>query len=426
MYSESAMDREQRPRLGPAAALMILLAAGVLAAPAARRMDDPVSVLVTSSTGPSGARVVLTFSRPVEYRVRESRSRLRVSLREAVDETSRVDQRLSSDVLRRIRFRRTRHGTEIVFYLGRRFDNFSLSELNDPFRVELVFHAPGAIPSVPAPPRGPSPEGQPPLPVIPGFPEDVPQVPEPRLEGPSEVGAHAIVIDPGHGGDEEGAVGPSGLAEKDLVLDLARALRSRLRDAGYTVVLTREIDQAVDLTSRTALANHVRADLFLSIHANSSIRPGPHGCETYFLSYGASAEEAMALARRENLQRGGKDRGRGSGGRIKMVLWEMAQAAHLSQSSRLAELIQTSMNAVAGTQDRGVKQAPFRVLEGAEMPAVLVEVGFLSNPDEEDELAGRAYRERIVEALSEAVQRFMNESDGRAAGGPASEWGFSR
>jgi N-acetylmuramoyl-L-alanine amidase len=394
----------------------LLLAASLLAAPPARAAgldtseEAPVSVLVSVTAADAGARVVLSFSRRVEYRLDETRSRLRVIVAVPIAEASQFDRDVDSDVLKRIRFDETSRGSEIIFHLGREFDNFTTSELENPFRVLLGFQKRGSAPMTlrEDPQKGAQP-GTPPgsgAPQEPGAqPLGAAEPGEPPPRQPGEV--RNIVIDPGHGGEEEGAVSSSGLKEKDLVLDIARQLKARLEQSGYVVALTRDEDQAVDLTERSALANHFGADLFLSIHANSSRRTAARGAETYFLAYGPTDEEARSLARSEN-RRGDDDEGDGSG-EIGLVLWEMAQAEHLSRSSRLADLVQSEMNGLAGTKDRGVKQAPFRVLVGAAAPAVLVEVGFLTNQDEEKRLATQEYREKIAAALAAAVDRFKQQ-----------------
>jgi len=388
-----------------AAGLVALIALGAAGPAWARQIDDPVSVFLEASDDGGGISVTLTFSRTPDYRMLESDSRLRLMLRDPVDEASRVDRRMSSDVVRRIRFDRTRRGTEIVFFLGRDFGTFSLDELSDPFRIVLRFQGRGTGSGSPAPemddPGGDEEPGalRPQEPPAPGRDAEPPR-------RPGEI--RTVAIDPGHGGEEDGAVGASGLKEKDLVLDLSRRLGALLERAGLGVVLTRDADQGVDLSLRTALANHMKADLFISIHANFSERRNARGAETFFLSWDGQDAEADALAQREGSHPGPTSVAPGD--RIDLVLWEMAQAEHLGRSSRLAVEIQSEMNALAGIPSRGVKQAPFRVLVGAAMPAVLVEVGFLSNAEEESLLSGSEYRDRVAAALAAAVERFRSES----------------
>ncbi|HEX2162866.1 MAG TPA: N-acetylmuramoyl-L-alanine amidase, partial [Thermoanaerobaculia bacterium] len=228
----------------------------------------------------------------------------------------------------------------------------------------------------------------------------------PALEPPEPpTGIRVIVLDPGHGGSETGAIGPSGVAEKDLTLALARTLAARLEAAlPVRVVLTRDEDANLPHETRTAIANQNKADLFLSLHLNSAFGPTAHGAETYFLSTAASDERAARSAAEENRPGGAAPAAGAAAGDdplydLQLMLWDLAQNHFLSESQRLAKLIQGELNSTLGLRDRGVKQAPFLVLMGAAMPAVLVEVGFLSNPDEERRLQDAAYRAELADAL---------------------------
>jgi N-acetylmuramoyl-L-alanine amidase len=221
-----------------------------------------------------------------------------------------------------------------------------------------------------------------------------------------------IVIDPGHGGTETGAIGPDGFEEKDATLAIARRLSASLtRALSARVLLTRDSDSLISLDDRTALANHEKADLFLSIHANSSRAAGAHGSETYYLSLEASDKLAQEVANQENMApTPATPEPSGGGSRdasIDFILWDLAQSAHLKESSALADAIQEELNLLSGTQNRGIKQAPFRVLVGATMPAVLVETAFISNPDEEKRLANPVFQQSVADAISKAVARFF-------------------
>jgi N-acetylmuramoyl-L-alanine amidase len=240
-----------------------------------------------------------------------------------------------------------------------------------------------------------------------------------------------IVVDPGHGGTETGAIGPGGIAEKELTLVLARDLEARLTQRlPVRVVLTRTDDSKLPLDSRTAIANQNKADLFVSLHLNSSLGSGAHGAETYFLSSQATDTRAESAATSEN-SGGAAAAAPGGGGAagapapldtgqetqdLQMILWDLAQSHHLAESQRFAGLVQAELNQALELKDRGVKQAPFRVLMGAAMPAVLVELGFISNPDEEAKLQNPAYRADLVEALVRAIARYLEapQADGRS------------
>jgi len=224
---------------------------------------------------------------------------------------------------------------------------------------------------------------------------------------PVKVSPQIIVIDPGHGGEEEGAVGPSGLKEKDVALSVAKKIKNIIEQrAGIKVFLTRDGDQGKSLDERISLANNLKADLFISIHVNASVRKNARGAETYFLSLNATDEDAKRLSQIENL---GEDLGDNSD--LKLILWDMAQSAFLKQSSLLAELIQSELNSLLRTKDRGVKQAPFKVLTGLICPAVLVEIGFITNSDEEKKLRSESFQENIAEAIYQGILRFMRQKE---------------
>jgi N-acetylmuramoyl-L-alanine amidase len=238
-------------------------------------------------------------------------------------------------------------------------------------------------------------------------------LPEPVAPAPLPARAPAppitIVVDAGHGGAETGAIGPGGLMEKDVTLQVARRLAAAIpRHLAARVVLSREDDTAVTHDDRTAVANHEKADLFLSIHANSSRYAGARGSETYYLSLEASDKLAQEVANQENLAAGSPVAGAAAGnGDLDFILWDLAQSAHLKESAELAEDIQDELNALGGTENRGIKQAPFRVLVGATMPAVLVEVAFISNPEEEKKLRSATFQEDAAVAISRAVAKFF-------------------
>src|SRR5690606_29784017 len=173
--------------------------------------------------------------------------------------------------------------------------------------------------------------------------------------------------------------------------ELERALESRLP---VRVLLTRTEDRVVDLDARSAFANANKADLFVSIHLNSTRGGSAHGAETYFLSLTASDEQAARAAAVENIAGAPADEDDPLYD-LNLILWDMAQSRHLAQSQQFAKLIQEELNRSLGLADRGVKQAPFRVLKGAGMPAVLVELGFINNPSDEQRLNDPAYREQL-------------------------------
>jgi N-acetylmuramoyl-L-alanine amidase len=237
-----------------------------------------------------------------------------------------------------------------------------------------------------------------------------PQQPAAPSAAPS---ALTIVIDAGHGGTETGAIGPGGLQEKEATLAIARRLSAALtRSLGARVLLTRDSDSVITLDDRTALANHEKADLFISVHANSSRATLARGSETYYLSLEASDKLAQEVANQENQapQPAAPTPGASQPQRdpsLDFILWDLAQSAHLKESSELAEAIQEELNALSGTQNRGIKQAPFKVLVGATMPAVLVETAFISNAEEEKKLANPTFQQSVADGIAKAVGRFF-------------------
>ncbi len=217
-------------------------------------------------------------------------------------------------------------------------------------------------------------------------------------------GPRPIVIDPGHGGGDIGASSNSGVVEKTLVLQIARRLAGVLSAKGHSVRISRDSDESRALTDRTALANRMDAKVFISLHANASTVASVSGAETYYMSLDdiASDEHAAATARLENKS---QPQGRRAG--IDLILWDLAQADVLNESAKLALSVQSRLNEKLGLKDRGVKQAPFVVLTGASMPAILVEVGFLSNPTEAVKLQSDEHQQQIAEAIGAGIDDFV-------------------
>ena len=215
-----------------------------------------------------------------------------------------------------------------------------------------------------------------------------------------------IVVDAGHGGSDEGAHGPDGTVEKNVTLDVARRLRAAIEERlGARVILTRTGDTTVPIDERAAVANNNKADLFISLHANSSRSTARRGAEVFYLSIEEYGAEAREVAEREAplLPVVG-----GGAREIDIVEWEMAQARHVDGSARLAELVEDELRQRVPMSPRAIQQAPFRVLVGANMPAVLVEMGFISNPDQERQLTAASFQNEVVDALIASVLRFRD------------------
>jgi N-acetylmuramoyl-L-alanine amidase len=223
-----------------------------------------------------------------------------------------------------------------------------------------------------------------------------------------------IVIDPGHGGHDPGAIGPGGAQEKEITLDIARRVAALCQEElGVKVVLTRTRDQFVSLRERTAFANRQKGELFVSIHVNAAPGATATGTETYFLSSEATDNAARAAAAFENKVIALEPGPRGPGGRdvLRSILWDLTQSEFQQESSRLAEAIENGLDRALRQPSRGVKQAPFYVLGGAAMPAVLVEIGFLTNPQEEQRLRDEGYRDRIARALVAGLAAYKRHYD---------------
>ncbi len=230
--------------------------------------------------------------------------------------------------------------------------------------------------------------------------------------GPAEP-LRRIVLDAGHGGHDPGAVGPGGLQEKDVVLDVTkRVVRLVEEGLGIKVALTRTGDYFVPLRDRTQFANKERAQLFVSIHANAHRDSDNQGVETYFLSSEATDNEARQVAALENgvieLEPGNS---RAKTDILKTILWDLAQSEFQEESSQLAETVQDSVTRSLRIASRGVKQAGFYVLGGAAMPAVLVEIGFVTNKKEERRLMDSQYRERVARAIYAGLAEYKRRYD---------------
>jgi N-acetylmuramoyl-L-alanine amidase len=270
--------------------------------------------------------------------------------------------------------------------------------------------APSGLARAQAPPPSASPTPAPPLPAAAARPEAAAALPPAQAPG-----VRTIVIDPGHGGDEQGTRGAGGVLEKDLVLDVARRLRSVLDTRlGIRVLLTRDDDRVVPHDERASIANNNKADLFISLHANFSPNKGAKGAEVFYLSLDGLGAEARKMVESPEaapvpvLGGGSRD--------IDLILWDMAQARHLAESAAFAMLVEEELRRRVEMSPNTIQQAPFRVLVAANMPAVLVEMGFLSNPEQEAQLTSDEFKNRVVQSLFDAIVRYRGRIEAQAAG----------
>jgi N-acetylmuramoyl-L-alanine amidase len=250
-------------------------------------------------------------------------------------------------------------------------------------------------------------------------PTDEPEVaPTPPPEDQNLVAARplngrrirTIVIDPGHGGEDPGAHGPHGLREKDVCLAIALRVKAALsKQADLTVLLTRDSDVFIPLRGRTEFANKADADLFVSIHNNASPDPGSHGSQVFFYDSQTSDRAATDLVARENE----------NGDSLDVVLTDLAKTLVRDQSIRMAQDVQGDLGTAIKLKRRHVSYAPFFVLARTKMPAILVEVAFITNPTEERLLKNQAFQEKVAESLAAGLVDYRREMD-QASSGPHS------
>ena len=218
--------------------------------------------------------------------------------------------------------------------------------------------------------------------------------------------------DPGHGGEDPGAIGPTGLREKDVVLALALMLRERLNAVpGMRVMLTRDGDYFVPLQERVRKARRVQADLFVSLHADAFFRPEARGASVFALSArGASSSSAARwMAERENAADavGGVNIARVRDAQLLQAMLDMSTTAQIKDSLKLGHEVLTRIGQVGRLHKRQVEQAGFAVLKAPDIPSILVETAFISNPEEEALLRDRVYRQQLVEALATGIRRYF-------------------
>jgi N-acetylmuramoyl-L-alanine amidase len=374
------------------AAACVVLSASLIQV---RAQSQPILRLSARDVDGSG-QVTLSSSSALPFSFQKKPGVLLVNI-----ETSRSlrvqESPFSSEIIDSVGWSRGRNAYTFSIELKSRAFTFEHAVRKSPFELVIKLH-PVVEKTEAAPPPAPAlSENGSPVAAKPGF-------------GPVTAAKfRTIVIDPGHGGIEVGAKGKFGLLEKDVTLAVSLKLRDIIeKNLASRVFLTRDKDTEVSLENRAALANNQKADIFISIHANGSLRKNARGSETYFLSLNATDEESRRLAYLEN--EAGRLDGRideENQDDIKMILWDLAQSAYLKQSSELAQKIQSELNGLLGTENRGVKQAPFKVLTGAACPAVLVETAFISNPDEEKELGSEEFQNNIAQAIYRSLVEYL-------------------
>ena len=331
------------------------------------------------------------------------------------DEILRKPVEVRNGLLRQVRAGRFGRDTVRVVIDLERESTYRVFALPGPFRIIVDIDGEGEIPALPTTPdavdtpgsvaAAPSSEDPAALP-----PAVAPSVPPSAPSGGSAVPVRKhrvrVMIDPGHGGKDPGAVGPTGLREKDVVLAIGRRIREKLERSGeFDVRMTRDDDVFIPLEERTAMANKGRADIFVSLHINASPNRRAEGFSTYVLSRGASNREDLELAARENGVPVRKLQG------VKFIIDDMFTGARKNESLRLAKTVNDAVvrhvsTRYPGAQSLGLKQAPFYVLVGARMTAVLVEASFISNAREESRLRDPSCLDGIADGVVEAVRYY--------------------
>jgi N-acetylmuramoyl-L-alanine amidase len=386
---------------------------------------------VRQITSPATTRLIVELSEPAHYRLERSipRPDLGVPPRLYVD---LLDTRLSNSEVAAValsqgpavRMRAASHdGTTTRLILDvPGLSEYGVFPMLDPFRLVIdVRGTPragvprvesAAAPSVPPQRAAPTPAKKEPDTVVASVPR-AGEAPTPAPAPARPAHRFKVVVDPGHGGKDPGALGAGGVAEKDVVLAIALQLRDRLIGAGFAVVLTRDTDVFIPLEERTARANAEQADLFVSIHGNASSNPRLSGVETYYLN-NTNDHATIRLAEMENGLRSMTGRG-GRDHEASLILSDLIQSYKIEESVALAEQLQKSVVSGVGAHgwkvnDLGVKRGPFYVLVGAGMPCVLAEVSFLTHPDEGVRLAQPDYQQAIADGLLRGVQRFVENA----------------
>jgi len=354
--------------------------------PLVKRVNAPVAFEeLRFRSYPSFTRIVVEAGAELSYLVAPGQKEIRVRLSNLAVSGVRLEE-IGDGLVREIRLEPTGPDALLRIALDGAAADVRTASLQDPFRVVVDIYRP----------------------------KETVRGAEPRTTG-GAAPLKLVVLDAGHGGHDSGAVGPTGVMEKEVVLDVTRRV-ARLVEEGLGIkgALTRSTDVFVPLRERTNFANKRRADLFVSIHANAHPRSVSEGVEVYFLSSEATDIEARQTAAIENgVVELENPQSRQKTDMLNSILWDMAQSEFQQESSFLAETVLDSTTRSLRIVNRGVKQAGFYVLGGAAMPAILVEIGFLTNPKEEKKLAATDHREALAKAIYAGLAEYKRRYDQR-------------
>jgi N-acetylmuramoyl-L-alanine amidase len=410
--------------------VLAVAVAGALVCVLSAQADAAVTLrAVRSVTAPDTTRLIVEFSAPVQHSLQRVAARpdLGVPARVYVDlfdarlaDGLHMPAAFSEGPLQRLRATQSAATTRLILDVPG-LAEFGTFAIPDPFRLIIdvrgtaraaaVHPVAPRISEAPAPTPGRAASPVPALAVA----RPAGRATAPRAPSQAVPRRFKIVLDPGHGGKDPGAFGAGGVAEKDVVLAIAHRLKEQLiATPGIDVVLTRDTDVFLALEERTARANAEHADLFVSIHANASPNPSLSGVETYYLN-NTKDRATLRLAEMENglsSMTGHRRRDRDAS----FILSDLIQNYKIQESVALAEQVQRALVSGLGSQggpvnNLGVKRGPFYVLVGAGMPCVLVEVSFLTNPQEAERLAQPAYQAAIAEGLLRGIRRFVENRE---------------
>jgi len=233
--------------------------------------------------------------------------------------------------------------------------------------------------------------------------------PPERRTSLAKIGIKKIIVDPGHGGKDPGAIGRSGLMEKNVNLDISRKLAKLLRSEGIEVVMTRNSDVFISLNRRTKIANRQTPDLFISVHANANHSRKMQGFEVYCITSTPNKDSKRAASSASSLPPDIDKKNIVNSANLRRVLWDMVHTSNRADSIELSGLVSESMGRSSSARISGTKYANFYVLKNTQMPAILVEVGYLSNSEEERSLKSSRYRQQVAEAINRGIKQYAQD-----------------
>ncbi|MFQ6105114.1 MAG: N-acetylmuramoyl-L-alanine amidase [Candidatus Glassbacteria bacterium] len=346
------------------------------------RATTSIELLTTSQV-----KFALDNSRPGSFLLNLYNTRISSAIEDSISQAGYIDS---------VKVVPYSDGVQLVFYLDERAERYRVAEITQPTGLRIDFKG------------KPSVEGEVSV-VSRKQPPEIKEVQDRRM--------NVIMIDPGHGGKDPGAVAGRTLMEKDINLKVSILLAEMLEREGFEVLLTREDDSFIPLSTRTDLANENGADLFVSIHCNSSKDRNLKGFEVYFLSE-AKTDEERAVAHRENLSLRYErpDLDSTTLGDIQFIFWDLAQNEFLAESYECAQTIVGTVSNGIGIERSQVKQAGFYVLNGVYMPSVLIELAYISNPEERKLLSGNSYLKKVAGHLLEGITSYIKSYNHRVKG----------